>query len=542
MARRVIEHRDFYGGDWGRKQPWNAPRNSFKALNMLVYSTGEIGVRPGLQNITPTNVVTADFANGIQGDPISSSFYYGQGTSLFRASAFEGQAQTTMTGAFTGSVSNLFYAKTGSPVVGNALYVMDVSRGIYSLVGNTLTQLTAEAGNGLALFGDRLAYGRFSSGPATSGLKYNGLTAGVSDLTSWPAANFIPVGDRNERPTDLWLQRGHLTFIKNTNGLFVFTGQLGVNETLRRAVNTLGPSPGSVATSCVTEGDMIWYIADTGHHIPASFDGTNVTYYEDQLLPIQGEGTNNTTSIAISDPLGVAITVGTTTLTTNPSFLTTKLHLFYHGVWSRHELPNLGTKSEITSCPGLSLFDPTLSLTDITPYDSHNVPVLVFGSNAASTPAFYSLPLDTDRPGIVPQNGVDFESFNNEMPGDASLSQVSGTLELPEIHLENSDEFMVRGVIVDFRSWDTGGLLTNHFDLQVDCLRPYDADSPNVSLTSEWDEDGTVSSPAGTVKRQVFMFGDQGVGNGYQLKFENIRGIAFQRFQVILETEKVRGI
>lgn len=543
MARRVIEHRDFSGGDWGRKQPWNAPRNSFKALNMIMYSTGEIGVRPGLRNITPTNVVAGDVAWGMSGDLLSSSFYYGQGTSMRRALAYANQVQSTATGSFTGSVSNLYFARMGSATNGNALYIMDTSRGIYSLISNTLTQLTANAGNGLAFFGDRLCYGSFTG--TTSTLRYNGLTAGVSDLTSWPAANIIPVGDRNERPANLWLQRGHLTFMKTTNGLFAFTGQLGVNESLRRSVNTIGPPDGFVGASCVTEGDIIWYVADTGHHIPAAFDGTEIRYYEDQLLPVQGDGLANLVQIPISDPLGVAITVGSTNLIANEDFNTTKLHLFYKGAWTRHQLPDLGQNSQMASCVGMSLFDPSVDLTDPdddVPYQIHNVPVLIFCDDSGATPVFYSMPLDTDRPGIVQQSTADFAAFDNEMPGDDSLEQVSGSLELGESHLENSDEFMVRGVIVDFRSWDTGGTLTNHFDLEVLCLRPYDDSSPQVSLTSSWDEDGSLSSAAGTVKRQVFMFGDQGVGNGYQLRFSNVRGVAFQRFQVILETEKLRGV
>lgn len=538
MARKIEEHRDFTGGDWGRKQPWNAPKNSFKALNMLVYSTGELGVRPGLQNITPTNVVAGTVAQGMLGSEIATTYYYGQGTSLFRATSYKNQAQTTVTGSFTGSVFNLYFADTGS-----AFYIMEPSRGVYSVILNVLTQLNTVGGNGLVLFGDRLATGFFVG--VTSSVRYNGLTAGVSDLTSWPATNIIPVGDRNERPSNLHLQRGHLAIMKQTNGLFVITGALGVNETLRRAVKTVGPGDGFVAGSCVTEDDTIWYVANNGHHIPVRFDGTNTHYYEDQILPIQGDALTNCSKIALSDPDGVAITVGTTTLSSNPSFKTTKLLLYYHGVWTRHELPNLGTVSQVTSTNGFSLYDPSVNLNDpaiSTFLLSHNVPVMVFASDVAATPAFYSMPLDTDRPGIVQQTGADFVAFNNEMPGDDSLAQVSGSVEFPETHLDNGDEFMVQGVVVDFRSWNTGGSLTNHFDLQVDCLRPYDNTSPISSLKGAWDEPGSLSTATGTVKRETFMFGEQGYGNGYQLKFTNIRGIAIQRIQVILDTVKARGI
>lgn len=538
MARKVVEHNDFSGGDWGRLQPWKAPQNSFKAVNMLIYSTGELGVRPGLQNVTPTNVVAGSIGNGMLGD--LSNFYYGQGTSMRRGTSYKGQTQSTMGGAFTGNVNNLFYTKQGSGVY----YIMDDVRGLYSLISGGLTQLTANAGNGIAFYGDRLCFGSYVG--VVSNLRYNGTTAGVSDLTNWPATNIIPFGDKNERPTNLYVQRGHLTLLKATNGFFVLTGQLSVNEALRRAVNTVGPSSGGMYKSANTETELIWFI-DQSHHIPANFDGTQIRYYEDQPIPVQGDGSLVLSPFSISDPNGVAVAVGSSS-----SFLpfadTAKLHLFYHGAWTRHELPNLGVNPQMASTINISMYDPGLAFGSYTsaealPYSIHDVPAFVFADSRGTTPAFYSLLLDTDRPGFNwAGKASDFDTFDAEMPGDNSTEQVTGTLELPEMHLKDTDEFMVQGVVVDFRSWDTRGTLTNHFDIQVDCLRPYDNNSPITSLKASWDEVGARSSTGGTVKRRVFMFGDQGVGNGYQLKLTNIRGVAFQRFQVILDTTHLRGI
>lgn len=543
MPRRIVEHKDFSGGDWGRRQPWNAAPNSFKALNMLVYSTGEIGVRPGLLNITPTNVQAGSIATGMMGD-LTSSYLYGQGTVLRRATSYKNQTQATPAGTFTGAVTTLYFVRQGLSISGNAVYVMDPSRGIYSLITNTLTQLTALAGNGLAFYGDRLCFGSLTG--TTSNLRYNGLTAGVSDLTSWPATNIIPYGDKNERPSTMFTQRGHLTMLKATNGLFIITGQLGVSETLRRAVNTLGPVDGTPLTSANTETELIWFV-NTNHHIPANFDGTQVRYYEDQILPLQGDGSISLAAIPISDPDGVAISIGTSS-SNLPFADTAKLHLFHHGVWTRHELPNLGQAAQITSTVNASLYDPGITQTlalipENFPYLSHDVPALIFANNSGATPAFYSMLLDTDRPGYdwgTPSS--DFITYNAESPGDDSLAQVSGTLELPEVHLKDADEFMVQGVIVDFRSWNTKGSLSNHYDVQVDCLRPYDNTSPISSLKASWDQVGSLSATGGTVRRETFMFGEQGIGNGYQIKLSNIRGVAIQRIQVILDTMKVRGI
>jgi len=45
-TKRIIEHRDWSGGEFGRQEPWAAPQNSFTGTNMMVYRTGELGVRP----------------------------------------------------------------------------------------------------------------------------------------------------------------------------------------------------------------------------------------------------------------------------------------------------------------------------------------------------------------------------------------------------------------------------------------------------------------------------------------------------------------
>lgn len=536
--RRVVEHKDFSGGDWGKRQAWNAKPNQFSALNMMVYSTGELGVRPGIQDITPTNVSAGQLSWGMTNAIGTGQYFYGQDTHMYLATAYRGQTVTQEAGVFTGHPSNLWYANVGS-----AIYIMSDTQGVYSLITGTLTQLNAATGIGLAFFGDRLVTGMFTG--TTSQLRYNGLTAGVSDLTSWPATNVIPVGDKNERISNLWLQRGHLDVIKQTNGIFTVTGQLGVNEVLRRAVNAIGPSSGAVGSSCLTENDTVWYVAESNHKIPVRFDGSNTTYYEDQLIPNQRQGLINMTSFAISDPDGVAITTGTDTSLSQPAYDTTKLMLFNHGVWTQHELPDLGNNTELTCTVGTSLFDPgvdVLNLPESTPRNIHQVPVLVLANGTSTSPKMYSLMLDLDRPGYDYPNDANHISFDAELPGDVSTAQVTGRVSFPEVHLSDASDCMVKGVIVDFRSWNTLGTLTNHFDLEVDCLRLYDAVSPRASLTAAWDESGAMSSTGGTLKRQVFMFGDQGAGNGYQLNFNNVRGIAFQRIQVILEASNFDGI
>jgi hypothetical protein len=541
-----MEHSDFNGGDWGIKQPWNAPQNTFSATNMLVYRTGELGVRAGVRDVTPA---------GLAATPIGAALFpYAKKnigfTQGIKVKTFEPHAGNTLTTAGGGNFTNTITQRGENITVfsaGPSVFLDKNGDGIYSFINGTLTQLITSAtltnSNGMALYGDRLVVA------TTASLRYNGLTAGVSDYTSWPAANIIPVGDSNESIALLHVQRGHLTILKETNGLYTLTGQLGVSEALRRGAEADGP-PAAVSIGLpfvqmadVTKNGMIWMASPFLSDCPTSFDGSAVTYQRNR--PFQNNSyREGVTTFAALDPEGVLYTVGY-----DASLNQTNLQglMRYNGIWTKHAF-GIQAASNAGACFISSVDDPSITATS--PAATLNrairpANVFVFTDLGATTtaPKFWSWVPTLDRPGY---DSIDssLNNVNAERAGDDSSAQVTGTVEFPEMHLATGTEILVRGVTVDFRSWNTKGSLTNHFDLEVDVLRPYDGNTPNVSLTGSWDEAGTFSSTAGTVKRQTFLFGDQGVGNGYQLKFSNVRGIAFQRFQVVLETEEygIRGV
>ncbi len=546
-TRRVIEHRDFSGGDWGIKQPWNAPRNSFQATNMLVYRTGELGVRAGVRNVTPASLAFTNFISNTM-FPFQQTqvgFFMSQSAHAFQPYAggsFTAGTGTNFTSALTGSKNNLTVYSTGPTI-----YIDKAGDGIYK-VDSALakTQLiSGVSGNGIALYGDRLVIG------TSTGIRYNGLTAGVSDFTSWPAANVIPVGDATEPVSNVMPQRTFLTIPKETNGIYSITGSLGVNEALRRAVEGDGPNAGTGAgqytrRSTVTKDGLVWINPANFSQCPISFDGTNLKYWRDQDLRAPIPADVSVTHFYTMDPVG---SLWNTPYNATVNTVGMQAMLFFNGVWTRHNFDGIQGNGTAVATGGFSVDDPNVFAAGTTlrtvseAIRPANVFVFSDGGSASTIPKFWSWVPTLDRPGnenlpIVAPNNV----FNAERAGDDSTAQVSGQVTFPEIHLEDGSEFRVSGVVVDFRSWNTGGSLTNHYDLQVDCLRPYDAASPITSLKGSWDQLGVQSSTAGTVRREVFEFGDQGYGNGYQLKLTNVRGIAIQRIQVILETEHLRGI
>lgn len=564
MARRVEEHKDFTGGDWGRREAWNAPANSFKSNNMLLYRTGELGVRPGIRDVTPLDgsnvagsLIALSASAPTQANNISFVQNVGGNIQLKRFQPTRGNGGiTTLTNNFAAGVDHYNF------FVGSLLYIAAGTSGVYQASGTTLTLLNGQDAKGIAQFGDRLVINHYTDVNQNI-LRYNGLTAGVSDFTSWPATNVIPVGTRSEFSLMI-PQRTHLT-IGQPTGLFMVTGALGVNEALRQvAATSKGPGSSGLYTQGARDNnEMIWYFSDPGF-APIVWDGANYQEFMDVRIPwTQGNSGSFSAMVNNQQP-----TVATFPATDDKgvvylcpgsnSFGATVYNgqalIRYNGAWTYHNIDTnvVGQplESAIQPIRTSALPDPSIDQSTGDAGYATEVPVdqfIMVAQTESGVPKFYSMLFGLDRPGYsYPVSGTGYSLSNTgyydmESAGDNSTQQVTGYVYFPETHLKDADEFMVQGVIIDFRSWNTNGTLSNHFDVTVDCLRTYEGGTV-TSLKAAWDEAGVLSSTAGTVKRAVFMFGDQGYGNGYQLKLDNVRGVAIQRYQVILDTVKVRGI
>ncbi len=540
MARRIIEHADWTGGEFGRLEPWRARANQFTGTNMLVYRTGELGVRPGLKDVTPTagggfNVAGQIFMfnrHSSSGTGLGTSVLFGINDDLY---AFN-PSQTIRTTATIGTLSAAPSSLCDTVWYGRRLYIITPNSGAYQVDADTLTALTnSPNGNSIALLGDRLVIAQ--TGASSHILRYNGLTAGVSDFTVWTATNTIPVGDAASI-FKLMNQRSHLVISKQHTGHWVLTGNPGVNEALRQAVtNVQGPE--AYQGLGRAQNGLIWF-ADvsgrSGH--PMSFDGTQMVAYDHlnvtQISSGLGTFTESNAAIPFSSDDDTGLLLHTQTPTSGTA--DHKDLFLSDNVWSQHNFPVQLHIAQGVALPYQYYQNPANPVTG--QLRSTDTFVFTDGGSQLVAPKFYAWSPRLDRPGSETVN----DNTCPERAGDVSSAQVAGNWTSAEIHLPDADEFMVQGVIVDFRSWNTGGSLTNHFDLEIECLRRYDNTSPNTSLKGSWDEVGALSSTAGTLKREVFMFGEQGLGNGYQLKFTNVRGIAFQRIQVILDTTNFRGI
>jgi hypothetical protein len=519
VPTQAFEIKDFSGGDYGRQEAWKAPKNTFSALNMIVTRTGELCVRPGLRLVNPSSM-----SNGLvwgMGRVPNSPFnvWFGQGTAIKYFSPGNAGGVSTAIGALTGTPG------AGSVVIdetGSTTYLATNSANGYSFNGVTITSLNnMPNAQAIALYGDRLAIVP-TSAPNTvlfsAAASFNNWTISAGNAVS------VTVGDVDSINA-LFAQRGHLALLKNASSLYVLTGTPGTNEALRPVYRFNGPTS-QRAAGRVHLDDKIWF-APIFSGCVVSFDGTAVALLDNIPLSLHtGVLSRTVLPLYDDDQAGLAL------LTPAGSGAANEIWLKYRGAWTKHTVSQTLSNAATVSLHGYPQ-DGDASLNRIR-YGS--CILLTDGGGASATPNFYAWQPFMDRPGLE----ADPFTSSCERAGDDSASPVVGNVTFPEQKLDDGSEMMVRGVLVDFRSWNTGGSANNHFDLAVNTYNSYQAAGPVSSATGSFDEAPGASALTGTVRSRYFSFGDQGRGAGFQLVLTNCKGVAFQRFRIITETYPAR--
>lgn len=500
MARQAVVYDDFRGGEFGQRDAWKTPANTFTATNILLNFKGELMVRPGLADRTPAGVVAGTVQGfGGVGVPTADAWYV-QGNTVRVFDILAGNNLDTATGTLSGTPTS----PVSSVVSTNVTYLTALGLTTSYVLNTvpatpTLTALTgAPAGRCITVYGSRWLIGDIE-GSLDNRLRYSADL----DPNSWPSANFIPIGD-NWYIAGMSPQRQHLVIAKQT-GFYNLTGVPGSNEVLRKISNA--PGPYKPLDMYVSSDDLLYFWPGGDEKFPGIYNGATArmqTHLSNHItLSSSGTTIPATTGVARADHRFVGGAFWCSTQN--------KGILLRDGVFTYHTF-GVNTSGFVAQDSGRVL--------------------ICDGGAPAVAPKFYIWNHWADTPGIV--------GGDQMMPGDASTTALSGNVTFPEWWAQNMSEVRVRSVIVDFRSWNNGAANNLHFDLRVDSLRKYDGSSPVASNTVSWDDTPGNSSATGTVRRRVFGFGEQGPGNGFQLVFSDMRGIAIQRVEVVLDTDTVR--
>lgn len=518
QLEQIITFDEFDAGEFGSEAPWKAPKNSFTGLNVLRYVDGSIGPRNGLKEITLSGDAMTGVVNG-----------WGRQLAVGGKNMWLIVDSTAYIMDTDGAVASLGAVSGGAPTEppqsvpkGARSYVSSFADKLYKIDHDaaTITAISTPNSPGLrciAQYGERtLAGGARSVALAITGKAPDGTTAvqnrlyfsDASNPESWPAENFIDIGDSSADIRAIIPQRTHCVISMSDGSWWVLTGVPGVNPVLRTGVQSVSPVYPQHAVQ-IGSGNIAYCIASSSTNGSTAalgeFTGSQLVLNEKINY---GDG-------RLTFPLPTYSVIPLKNIhdwfvTGGPNVAANRAALQQFGAWSLHQWQVSGVT--------LSGFCVSNSLSD----DQH---LFTDGGAASTTPKFYRWRAYNNRPG--------FTSDTRGQPGDGSTTPFTANFTLPEWYAPDGREVDIVAVTVDFTSWNTGSGSTNHFDITPTILRTYNGASV-VGTAASFDEAGSSSAAtiAGTRQRKRFDFSGLTAGNGFQLAFSALRGVAIQKIQV----------
>lgn len=537
MARRVVIFDDFSKGEFGRMGPRNAPKGSWTGENMTVYRDGSIGVRSGVKHgswagATDTethhelaSAQDSDYAIILDSSTTFETFQM-TGTDGLNAGAGAMDSAYNSTSSWTRGGPGVIYINNGA--TDNDSYSFTVSEG--TGIGTIAKLANSPGGNGgIALYGEQLVVG------APSGDTDAIAASAAGNFGSWPSAAIVPIGNPNSDVRAIYTVKNSLVIMK-AEGIFLLTGVIGVNESVRLIINADPVDTGQQNAGAVTGYNVLWWQPEQ-FPSPTYFDGA----YDRRADHIRTKGIAERL-VSVDRERDCIIFHARENDEVGEGEGDTMVKLWRNGHWEIHRFNHAMLNVSPVSTDNDTAYSIIDCTTDVWGWSGDAPTLVVFLPRDATDNEFNGFGqwlIGLDRPGIL---GEDFQSPTDDPdPSEATATPVTGFFSLPEWYADEGTEIMVRGVTVDFTAWDTGSDIANHFDLTVDAYNVWDNDSPSSSLTLEYDEDGGLSTAAGVYKRRVFSFGDQGLANGFQVHFTNVRGVAIRRIHVVIESQSHRG-
>ena len=319
----------------------------------------------------------------------------------------------------------------------------------------------------------------------------------AADYTSWPALNYFDVGAKSSVRA-LFAQRGHLAIGMQDGSWWVRTGTPGASGELRR-VSGGGVHPWhfTAQAAAMLGGDQIAYVPVSSDY-PALFNGA--TPREERhlgLIATEGAGYVN----GFDDIKVVRGHRPDEWLYILPVY--DRFAQYRHGVWTFHSLPAHITSAYVAS-------------------DAQGRIYFCDGGAPGSPTLIYHYEVSLERPGQVGDTWA--------RPGDDVDTPLTASFRTPQWWHPDGHEVRVRGVIVDFESYPTGSATPNGFDVTAAVLRRYTNPGELVSGTQTWS-----ATPTRDRHREHFGFGAQGRGGGFELRFANVRGVAFRSIVAVVD-------
>lgn len=483
VKQRAVAFDDFSGGDFGLLGSWHAPKGSFTGQNVLVYVDGSIGPRAAAKALALTGVAASEARTTGISAAGEVWFLANNGTVYSFDPVFPGALFTytgTVSPVSSGVAVPIDDTRSLLSVQTSKVYVVDHDAGTVTAIAPSPT------GRALTMYGERAVGCGYSGSGVGNRLYYSN----AGDATTWPAANYIDVGDKGTNIVGLYTLRDALVIAKSpTSGSkgewWVLTGVPGVNETLRKVMDAVAPFT-TTASVVLGGGRSIAFVSSpfASRRYTAEFNGS---------------------SLAERQHLHVTLNGPAVSLTSESDWMTPD-SVQQRGAPTFHTLDDDGLADQLVLSPNNDL---------------------VVGCDGNTTPTFYTWQPYLERP---PFSSDTYSAVVD--PTDVYFS-------LPDIQAERGEQIAVRKVTVWFRDWDTGGS-ANQFAVNVTPIRQYEAGEGTTQIgggsSPSFSRAVGSSSTSGVNLRREWTFAEDW-GDAARIKISDMRGVAIHRIEVILDTK-----
>lgn len=494
---------DFSQGEHGILGAWKAPAGSFTGLNVVRYEDGSIGPRGGLSPLAFTGMPAGDLlalgTGKTAGGTLKCWFVKGGTAYSFDAVASGTLAVATYSGAaFTAPTAG---TPTASINKQGVTYWINGTAGTYHKIDHDTAAVSLlTAPTGLVAQAHQISFTQYGVQSVWASSFANRLYWSAPDNPeSFPAPNFVDIGDPHLGITGIFVQRSHLIVAKEHAGFngewWMITGVLGGDYTVRRIA--IGPAPSGPDSCVMTPGGNVVGIANNQQTLPVNFTGSTLSMERALRESINGAFRYATPLWTDDDVVLVS------SLNDN-----TEMRLLYSRdtAWTRHRL-ELGpsgyslSKAWVACFPGSDTF--------------------IFGTDGRTSFSRWSAYANDPRGGTY---GAVFSP--------ASADRCAFTL--PEWWSRDDEEVTVSSVTIDFRNFVIAG--TNTFTITVTPLRLYEG-TDGTPATFTFSE-AAPGSDRNQRRQATFLLEH---GNGFRIKVDNIRGVAIQKILVHGEPNRAPG-
>lgn len=544
---------DFSGGDIGRQRPAPGDLKRYRGLNTWVYPNGAIGPRPPWYVKTFTGLPTTktlvrfDASRGPTGTWYAWAFSDGTVYSTTGGST---------TAALRGTLQNEAASVTAAPVGSNVLpntvtYVTDTDNtgGRIRYNGNWEPLYAQPAGAAIAAFTEQTVI-LVNPANGTPFLRFSS----PRNPTEWPAENSVFVGSTGAGH-GLYIQKDALVIPRTKVGeIFVFTGVLGFNETLRRLDVGVAPAEPQLANGAVISTSLLVY---TSGRTVSVFTGAQLLQQPRPDIPIvSGYDTDphydhHGQVVGLDDDERFII-VGTIDQIADDKIKKVWMQSYSPtSGWNRHLLP-ITPFSVSDGALGASSSKDSARAFLVSPVGASGIVAgsTMSDSSTGGTIKVYETFLRQEAPYLPPGKVLsqDVQTLS-AVDADSALPVVAEWFS-PEVWGKDDEELTVRSVLVDY-SYDTdsrittslGSAVPNRFDLSVQAVQPSEGTAISESAVVAFvPTAGTTIDGGSTIKRgrKLFQFGDQGAGGGFRLHLADWRGVMIHRITVHYDISEAR--